>query len=266
MINWNQQVCLITGATGGIGSAIARALDERGATLLLTGRSVARLNQMNQTLTRHHHVIEADIASASGREKIAEMAKQRNLTMLINNAGVSQVGEFTANTPAQHEALFNTNVLAPMALTHAILPTLQHAERGRVINVGSIFGSIGFAAHSTYCASKFALRGWTEAMLREHHGTNLSFYYLAPRATQTGINSDDVIAMNEALGNTMDPPELVAMTLIQQVESETPRKYIGAPENFFIRMNALFPRIVDNALSKKLSVIKRFTSHKESLS
>lgn len=266
MINWKQQVCVLTGATGGIGSAIARTLDELGVTLLLTGRNINRLNQLNQSLTSHHHVVEADITTEAGRQAVVEMASRIKANMLINNAGVSRVGEFTASTAQQHSQLFSTNVLAPMALTHALLPILTQAEQASVINVGSIFGSIGFAAHSSYCASKFALRGWTEAMAREYHGSSVSFYYLAPRATQTDINSDAIVAMNKALGNTMDSPETVAKALVEQLNHNQPRKYIGGPENVFVRMNGLFPRIVDQALSKKLPVIQRFTRHKESLS
>ena len=127
-----------------------------------------------------------------------------------------------------------------------------------MVNVGSTFGSIGFPCHAAYCASKFGLRGFTESLIREYAHSPVNFYYLAPRATQTSINSDAVVSMNRALGNQMDPPERVADALVAQLEGNKSRWFIGFPEKVFARINGVLPGIVDRALIKKLPVIQRF--------
>ena len=96
-------------------------------------------------------------------------------------------------------------------------------------------------------------------MLREYHDSNIRFHYLAPRATDTAINDERAIALNTALGNQVDSPEVVAKALITLLEKEKSRLSLGFAERFFAKLNALFPALVDNALAKKLSTIKRLT-------
>lgn len=264
-IQWNKQVALLTGATGGIGQAIALALAKRGATLILTGRNRQKLNELSATLPGQHHVVVADLANNDGLAALATQATQLGVTMLINNAGVTDVGAFEHLAPATLNHIMQTNLLSPMLLTKQLLPQLKQAAPGYLINIGSAFGSIGFAAHGAYCASKFGLRGWTESLLRELHGQPVNVFYFAPRATQTAINSGNVVAMNDALGNAMDPPERVASELIRQLESGKRRWVVGYPEKIFARLNGVLPGLVDNALFKKLPVIQQFTANKESM-
>lgn len=255
-IEWQNQVVLITGATGGIGNAMAKALDEQGAHLILTGRNEHKLKQLHESLGHHHTVVAADISLSEGRDKIIHTCEKLPVSILINNAGTTHVGEFKT-TPI--ESLIATNLLSPMLLTQSLLPLLALRPKARVVNVGSAFGSIGFAAHGTYCATKFAIKGWTEAMHREYHDSNIRFYYLAPRATRTAINDERTVALNEALGNHVDEPETVADALIKQLDRDLPRHALGYAEPFFAKINALMPNVVDNTLAKKLPIIKRFT-------
>ena len=255
-IQWQNQVVLITGASGGIGNAMAKALDEKGAHLILAGRNDIKLKQLQRELVHDHTLVTADITTLEGRNKIVEVCKRWPVSILINNAGTTHVGQFD-NAPV--ESVISTNVISPMLLTQDLLPLLAMRPHPHVVNVGSAFGSIGFAAHSTYCASKFAIKGWTEAMLREYHDSNIHFHYLAPRATDTAINDERAIALNTALGNQVDSPEVVAKALITLLEKDKSRLSLGFAERFFAKLNALFPALVDNALAKKLSTIKRLT-------
>ena len=267
-IEWQQQVCLITGASGGIGEAIARKLAGLGASLILTGRNGAKLSELLESLPGRHTVACADITTAEGLDKVVAVCHEHSPTMLINSAGINEIGNFSAIPMARIEALLATNLTAPIALIQRLLPVLQRAGKSYVVNVGSTFGSIGFPCHAAYCASKFGLRGFTESLIREYAHSSVNFYYLAPRATQTAINSDAVVSMNQALGNQMDPPERVADALVAQLESNKSRWFIGFPERLFARINGVFPAIVDRALIKKLPVIQRFLTSvtKEKLS
>ncbi|SBS29696.1 3-oxoacyl-[acyl-carrier-protein] reductase FabG [Marinomonas spartinae] len=255
---WAQQRCLLTGATGGIGQAIAKELADRGATLILQGRDKQRLETLAQSLKGQHHILVADINQANDREKIRQtMAESGPFTMLINNAGVGQFSPFEQLSEEEITHTISTNVIAPILLTQALLPLLNQ-QQAHIVNVGSTFGSIGFAGQTTYCASKFAIRGFSEALYRELADTNIKVSYFAPRATATTINSAKAMAMNKQLGNAVDSPETVAQALIRQLETGNPRQFVGFPERLFVKINGSFPNIVDKALFKKLSVIKRF--------
>ena len=150
------------------------------------------------------------------------------------------------------------NVTATLQLTHRLLPILRQQGRALVVNIGSTFGSIGYPGFTAYCASKFAIRGFSEALRRELADTQVKVLYLAPRATRTSMNSDSVVAMNTELKVAMDDPQLVARTVRAAIESEREELYMGWPEKLFVRLNGLLPRVVDQALRKQLPVIQRF--------
>lgn len=258
-IQWQSQVALITGASGGIGSAMASVLDNKGAHLILVGRNEDKLEQLQCSLSCPHTLVVADITTALGREKVLHTCQRLPLSMVINNAGITHVGEYNQ---APVEAVININILSPMLLTQQLLPLLDMCPHAHVVNIGSTFGSIGFAANSTYCATKFALKGWTEAMLREYHDSHVQFHYLAPRATETALNDPRTVALNHTLGNRVDRPEAVAQQLITLLERNKKRVQMGWPEFFFDKLNGLFPSLVDRALAKKLAVIKQHTFKK----
>ena len=154
-----------------------------------------------------------------------------------------------------------------MQLTQLFMPMLKQRS-GTVINIGSTFGSIGYAGFSGYCASKFGLRGYTEALQRELADSEVRVLYLAPRATRTAINTPQVDALNRALGQGVDSPEQVAKALVDQLISGRKRRYLGSAENIFVRLNALLPGLVDKALGSKLQQIKQYfkpTSAKNSV-
>jgi short-subunit dehydrogenase len=256
---------LLTGASGGIGAAIARRLAASGARLILVGRSHATLEALRLSLQASagsHLSVACDLTTADGRGCLhdAIVRLERPLDVLINCAGISHFGLLPDAVPADIEAQIATNVTAPILVTRLALGFLDTTS-GRVINVGSSFGGIGYPGFSTYCASKFALRGFTEALRRELGDGHLQIAYLAPRATRTALNSAAVCAMNDALGNTMDPPELVAAIVERMLRASRMRdRAIGWPERLFLRLNAIFPTIVDGALRRQLGAIKRFAA------
>lgn len=259
-IDWNKQVCLLTGASGGIGAAIAHEIAQRGGSLILAGRNAQKLAALAESLPGQHALVQADINLEADRDKVFKLCQERGITMLINNAGVTSVSEFHSDSIESMQAVVATNLLAPMALTHRLLPLLKRAIKAYVVNIGSAFGSIGFPCHSAYSASKFGLRGWTESLIREYHESNVNFFYLAPRATATAINAAHVVDMNKALGNQMDPPEKVAQALIKQLNGGHKRVFVGSPEKWFARINGVLPGLVDNALAKKLKTIRHFVT------
>jgi short-subunit dehydrogenase len=251
---------LLTGASGGIGQAIALQLAAAGARLVLVARNTARLATLQAELVaKHpadHQIFSADLTNAQERQDLLAFVRDlQGIDLLINNAGISQFGLVAQQDYATQ---LSTNLLMPMLLTQTLLPELQRKAAAMIVNVGSAFGSIGYPGFTGYSASKFGLRGFTEALKRELSDSAVQVLYFAPRATDTAINSDAVVAMNRELGNQSDSPALVAAALVQQIQQNQARRFIGWPEQLFVRVNAVLPGIVDKALAAKLAVIRRY--------
>jgi short-subunit dehydrogenase len=250
---------LLTGATGGLGRACATRLAAEGASLVLSGRQQELLEQMLAELPGSgHSLIAADLGTAEGRRQIVSHVGNR-LDGLINCAGISHFGPLESLDDARLQRLLEVNVLAPISLTRALLPCLRgHASA--IVNIGSAFGTIGYPAHTGYCASKHALRGFTEALARELADTPVTVSYLAPRAIATAMNDPRVEAMNRELGNRVDSPEAIAQILLDVLRRGTRQRFVGWPERLFLRLNSVLPSLVDRALARKLPLIKRHSA------
>ncbi|HEX2797129.1 MAG TPA: SDR family oxidoreductase [Immundisolibacter sp.] len=255
----NGKTAVLTGAAGGIGSAMAEALAGAGVRLVLVGRNAQALQALAARLGAQHLTVTADLATDEGRQRVQHCcaALPDGIDILINNAGISAFGSFDAQAPALLSELVTTNLLAPMLLTGQLLPLLREAPRGLIVNVGSAFGAIGYPGFVGYSASKFGLRGFSEALRRELAGSTVGVLHLAPRATATAINDARVNALNAALGNRIDSPAVVAEALLRQLRSERPRASIGGPERLFAFLNGLLPGLLDRALARQLPVIRR---------
>jgi short-subunit dehydrogenase len=254
---------LVTGGAGGIGGAIADELLARGAAVLLVGRDEATLARAAARLAGFGDrvgIVAADLTRHDDRRRVCEtaVAWRGGINVLINNAGVSHFCMFADQPPAQLDLAIAINLQAPLHLCRELLPHLQRQPEACILNNGSVFGAIGYPGYAVYSATKFALRGFTEALRRELADTNVTVSYVAPRATRTGINTTAVEDMNDELGVAMDPPELVAREICDMLTGKRVESVIGWPEKLFARVNGILPRVVDGALRKQLPVIRRY--------
>ncbi|MCA1771043.1 MAG: SDR family oxidoreductase [Halomonas sp.] len=260
---WPAQRVLITGASGGIGLALVDELAAAGAQLTITGR---RAEALKATAARHPDrvtAVLADLTHTEERQRLVNVARQTGCTMLINAAGVNRVELFTAGSDEEIERLIALNLTATLQLTRALLPQLMAARQGWVVTLGSTFGTLGYPGQVSYCATKFALRGFSQALRRELADTRVRVLHVSPRATRTAMNAPEVEAMNEALGNAMDSPVRVAQAVRYAVERGRQETQLGGPERLFVRLNALLPGVVDRALARQLPVIRRFITPSE---
>lgn len=264
---------LLTGASGGIGSELAKLLYQEGANLILVGRCATKLEQLHSQLQAMEHTnprgriitIAADINTAPGRQNLVSVCADLpdGLSALINNAATNHFGLLSDMSEEQITSIIHLNTLVPILLTRALLPCLLAARQPTIVNIGSVFGSIGFAGHTSYSASKFALRGFTQALRREIADTDMTIHYVAPRATWTEFNCQRTNAMNSELGVTMDSPEVVAQKIIKVMgRSKNTNQVIGWPEKLFVKLNSLLPGLVDSALARQLPVIQKFCAQK----
>lgn len=253
---------LLTGAAGGIGRCIALGLAQRGATVALVGRSAAPLEALAEEVRhagRPGVVLPFDLAQPDGHADLVQRAAHAlgGLDAVINNAAVSRFQPYGDTDAAAIRQMIAINVTAPMLITHAALPRFRHQGHGRVLNVGSAFGAIAFAHFTAYSATKFALRGFSEALRRELSGTDIKVIYVAPRATATGMNGPGVRALYAQTGTAVDAPERVAAIVLAALARDSCEVHIGWPERFFVRLNALLPRLVDRALAAQTRLAER---------
>lgn len=253
---------VLTGASGGIGSALARELAREGAALLLVGRRPETLSALAVELAGlggRAIPVPADLRQAQSAQTVARRAREEfgGVDILVNNAGATRFGLFQQESLDAAEQLLAVNLLGPMRLTQALLPEMLTRGRGQIVNIGSTFGSLAFPGFSLYAASKFGLRGWSEALRRELAGSGVDVCHLSPRATRTAANDARVEAMNAQLGTAVDSPEAAARQLCRAIARGRRRLQLGAPETLFTAINALAPALVDRALGAKLPVIRR---------
>ncbi|GJM22469.1 MAG: hypothetical protein DHS20C15_23840 [Planctomycetota bacterium] len=207
----------------------------------------------------------ADLSDLDALPALARRAREHfdGLDVVIHNAGLISFRPFEAESAAGLQKLLQVNLTAPMLLTRELLPELR-ATRGHVLNVGSIFGSIAFAYFASYSASKFAMRGWSEALRRELAGSGVHVHYVAPRATRTAL-ANSFGRMAEAVGMKLDTPEWVASRVVKALSKDRKDTYLGFPECFFVRLNALLPRFVDRALRKQDAATRPFAEEAAAL-
>lgn len=255
---------LLTGAAGGIGRATALELARRDAALFLVDRDRAALEVVRDEIHARHDdaLVELHVADLSQLGRLDDLVARaesafEGIDVLVNNAGLLSFAPFEEEDAETLETLYRVNVLAPMTLTRAALPAMLARGSGRVVNVGSIFGSIGFAYFAAYSSTKFAVRGFSEALRRELDGTGVGVTYVAPRATRTRL-ATVFGRMAEAVGMNMDEPARVAERIVDALERDVADRYVGQPEGLFVRLNALLPRLVDAATRKQNAAARPF--------
>ncbi|MGL6556466.1 SDR family oxidoreductase [Aeromonas dhakensis] len=256
------KLVLLTGASGGIGEALAQELAAQGAHLLLHGRRAGALERLCKELPHpeRHQTVIADLGSPQERARLLQHpALDEGLDVLINNAGCNQFAWLEDQSSEQVERQLLLNVEAPIQLTRMLLPRLR--KPAVIMNIGSSFGAIGYAGYSVYCASKFALRGFSEALGRELEGTGIQVLHFAPRATRTRLNSEAAYEMNAELGTHTDSPQDVAEEAVIALCNETRRSWLGWPEKLFVRLNGLLPGLVDRALARQKPIIESYARH-----
>ena len=172
-------VALVTGASHGIGPYIARSLAGAGYRLVLTGRSAAELDSLAGELTRQGTAavaLAADLTDGAGLTALAEAAEREfgAVDVIVNNAGGDPQREFDAMSWAENRAIIELNCIAPMRLTHLLLPGMLKRGRGHIVNISSIAGRVSFPYTEAYAAAKDGLIGFTRVLRNDYRGRGVS--------------------------------------------------------------------------------------------
>lgn len=182
------RVVLITGASMGIGEALARAYVAAGARVVLAARSEERLHQVAASLPQGQALaVRADISDRRQLPELLDRALQRfgKIDVLVNNAGVGMIANVDQMDPVQFQQLFLLNVYAPIFLVQAVLPQMKFRREGQIINISSVVGHVALPGMAAYSASKFALRAFTDALRLELKPYNIHVMGVYPGRVKT---------------------------------------------------------------------------------
>lgn len=216
-------VVLITGATDGIGRALARIYRARGARVIGIGRRAAVPPDLCSDYCR------VDLAQPFAAALIAECLRQRGiqrLDLLIHCAGIGAYGAVDAQAPEEIDALLNINLRAPIMLTHALLPWLA-AGRGRVVFVGSVVAALPAPNYAVYGATKAALEGFARSLREELRGV-VGVQVVHPGATRTGMHAKAGVPLDRIGWRRFPSPEWTAERIVRAIDRDAPVATIGA--------------------------------------
>ncbi|MHA6288232.1 SDR family NAD(P)-dependent oxidoreductase [Maricaulis sp. CAU 1757] len=251
------RIALVTGAASGIGRALATELAARGANLILCDIDAAGLSRLGAELERPGHWVETrvvDVGDAAAIEALARevTARHEAIDLLFNNAGVALGGEFEQVAPADFDWLMDINFYGVVRMTRAFLPALKAADEAALVNVSSIFGIIAPAGQTAYCASKFAVRGFSNALRHELAGSSVRVSVVHPGGVNTAIaararlpksvSAEEVEhGRREAERLLVMPPDRAAKIILRGVERRAARILVGRDAHGAALFERLWP-------------------------
>jgi NAD(P)-dependent dehydrogenase (short-subunit alcohol dehydrogenase family) len=237
------RTAVVTGAASGIGRAVAASLARRGCHLALADVNEAGLAETADAIRApgvrisRHRLDVADRAAVAAFPDAVE-AEHPGVDILVNNAGVAVGGSFEQVSEADFDWLFEINFWGVVRMTRAFLPRLRASDDARLVNVSSIFGIVAPAGQVAYAASKFAVRGFSEALRHELEGSNVGVTVVHPGGVATQIANSarvpagvpaDELARRLARTNRLLklPPQKAGEAIVRGIEQRRPRVLVG---------------------------------------
>lgn len=258
-MSFQDQVVWITGASAGIGEALALALARQGARLILSARNEAALRRVAAACAPAEAlVLPLDLADAAALPATVQRALAHfdRIDVLINNGGVSQRSLALETALDVDRRLMEVNYFGTVALTKAVLPALLARRSGRIVVISSLVGKFGTPYRSAYAASKHALHGFFDSLRAELHGSGVGISIICPGFIHTGVSVNALTGDGTALG-TMDeatagglaPAEFArrALRVIGRGETEA---YIGGKETLGVYLKRFVPGIFARMLTR----------------
>jgi short-subunit dehydrogenase len=254
------KVIWLTGASSGIGEALAYALAEKGARLILSSRRKDVLERVKgncpTAAQADIRVLPLDLSQADTLQLSTEAAIQifGHIDILINNGGISQRGLVAQTVLSVDRTLMEVNYFGAIALTKYLLPHFLGRKQGHFVTVTSITGKFGTPYRSGYAASKHALHGFFDAVRAEHHRDNIKVTMICPGFIRTSLTLTALTGDGSPL-NKMDaaqykgkPAEWCALKIVKAIEKEKEEVYIGGREVLGVYLRRFFPGIFSSII------------------
>lgn len=185
MFNLSGKTALVTGASGGIGGAIAKALQAQGAKVAISGTNVEKLNAVGEGFI----IIPANLSDKADVERLAREAEEKlgAIDILVNNAGITKDGLFMRMKDEDFESVLNVNLTSIFVLTRSVIKGMFKRRYGRIINISSVVGTMGNPGQANYCASKGGLVAMTKSIAQESGSRNITANCIAPGFIETAM-------------------------------------------------------------------------------
>lgn len=211
------RTALLTGASGGLGGAIAQALHQRGARVLLSGRRAEALERVRALLGERAEVLTADLADPAAAAQLAESAGE--VDVLVANAALPASGSLDAFTPVELDRALDVNLRAPMQLTRALLPEMMDRGRGHLVYVSSLSGKAASTRSTVYSATKFGLRGFAGGLREDLHGSGVGVTAVFPGfVAGAGMFAESGARLPRFVGTCT--PAQVAAAVVRGIEED----------------------------------------------
>ena len=268
-LDFKGRTAVITGAGSGIGAALAAALAARGANLALADINEARLQEVADALKSNEIKVTTHKVDVADKDQIAAFAEAVEhehgaVHGLFNNAGVALGGTFDRVKDDDFEWLMNINFYGVVRMTRAFMPLLKQADMAQLVNVSSIFGIVAPSGQTAYSSAKFAVRGFSNALMHELEGTSIGVTTVHPGGVNTRIAEDakkpedmtdaELAAVKKMAkeGLVMPPPE-AAEIILRGVERRLPRVLVGKDAHTLAILERIFPIKYWNFIKKRAS-------------
>tara|TARA_R110002072_G_scaffold157554_3_gene308222 strand:+ start:699 stop:1436 length:738 start_codon:yes stop_codon:yes gene_type:complete len=227
MFDFTEHTALITGATGGIGGAIAKALHQQGAVIGISGRNEDKLNELAAELGERVHILPADLSTTESVKDLVKRAEEAlgKIDILVNNAGLTRDGLSMRMSDADWQDVLDVNLTAPFKLAQAVQRGMMKRRHGRIINITSIVGVTGNPGQCNYAASKAGMIGWSKSMAAEVASRGITINCIAPgfiaTAMTDALNDDQKASINATIpAGKMGQSEDIAAAAIYLASTE----------------------------------------------
>jgi short-subunit dehydrogenase len=258
---FKDKVVWITGASSGIGEALAKALADEGATLILTARRTERLEALRGQLREPSkvHLLPGDLGDPAAIEPLARKAEALvgRIDVLVNNAGISQRTKALETRIEDVRRLMEINFFAPIALTNAVLPAMLARRSGHIVIISSVAGYVGTPLRSSYSASKHAVRGYYDSLRAELHESGVGVTIACPGYINTEITEHAIAPgggehgrRDKAIRNGLSP-EACAKAIARAIAQGKSEMNIGGPEVMAIYLKRFFPKLVERFVPRQ---------------
>ncbi len=250
---------LITGASSGIGRALARHAIDGGARVLLTSRSGEKLEELVHALAMPSDTVvavPADVTSERDRRFLFDVATDRlgGLDVLVNNAGIGSFGHFADSSEEVLRQIMEVNFFAPAEMIRLLIPLLKGGRQPAIVNVSSMCGRRGMPAWTEYSASKYAVCGLSEALRAELVRFGIDVLLIVPGLTKTGLGQN--LLRNEGRMkidfNAGMAPEQVANGILNALRYNRAETVLGGEARWMLRFNRFLPRLLDRLIANKV--------------
>ena len=259
MIDFHGKTVWITGASSGIGKALAIKLSSLGANLVLSSRKEDQLHKVANLCNSECFILKLDLEKNNDfQEKVTEvLSKFKTIDLLINNGGISQRSIASETQIEVDRKIMEINYFGTIALTKSVLPIMQDQKSGHIVTVSSSSGKFGFFLRSSYSASKFAQVGFFESLRLEEEKNNIKVSLVFPFLVKTNISlnavsyNGDVLSKKDPLIENGISPEQCAQDIINGIMDNKKEIYTGGKGSWIIHLKRFFPEIFFKIIRKQ---------------